>query len=330
MNILADCNSFKEDMEVKISTGSHNLMEFFTDGALLGKGSYWTCTKAQRHYEGDDGNSDTNTYVFKKGALNATLDEIRNLFLNAENSKDVDEINETRIGIREAKILANVKHPHIARLYEINIDTESNINTFVCEFCNLGQLMNFSEDGENYEHNRELLIKLSECYMIETEDYENKSFLEEVIKVVLMQLCDALEYLHNKGIAHLDLKPDNVLFKEEEGTALVKLNDFSISRKIKQSTTIEYGAGLEQFKSPQRKKFIFNPFKDDVYCIGLMAYLFVTCSWETRFDNEVLDQLAKGKEEGSSLRDFLESALEEDEEKRPTVADLKQHPWFLS
>ena len=51
---------------------------------------------------------------------------------------------------------------------------------------------------------------------------------------IASQICNALEYLHGKGIIHLDVKPANVLIKKlGNGKIRVKLCDMGISRKVR-------------------------------------------------------------------------------------------------
>ena len=40
------------------------------------------------------------------------------------------------------------------------------------------------------------------------------SFPEDKIRVVIKQICNALEYMHDNDILHRDLKPENILFHE--------------------------------------------------------------------------------------------------------------------
>ena len=50
---------------------------------------------------------------------------------------------------------------------------------------------------------------------------------------VMMELTDAVAYLHSMGIAHLDLKPENVLLKSDETDASdVRLVDFGSARFV--------------------------------------------------------------------------------------------------
>lgn len=51
-------------------------------------------------------------------------------------------------------------------------------------------------------------------------------------KILTLQMLDALKYLHGKGIAHRDIKPDNVLVQSRPPNLVVKLTDFGLSKRI--------------------------------------------------------------------------------------------------
>lgn len=61
---------------------------------------------------------------------------------------------------------------------------------------------------------------------------ENKGFIREsIVKKIFHQIVQAVELLHNLGICHRDLKPDNLLYNSKTGN--VKLMDFNISKRFK-------------------------------------------------------------------------------------------------
>ena len=50
---------------------------------------------------------------------------------------------------------------------------------------------------------------------------------EEDIKVLLAQIGSALLWLHNRGFAHMDVKPDNILIVRRSDWCF-KLSDFGL------------------------------------------------------------------------------------------------------
>ena len=61
------------------------------------------------------------------------------------------------------------------------------------------------------------------------------------------QLMDGLEYLQSKKVAHLDLKPENMLITKD---LTLKLTGFGISRKILTERLTNYG-GTRGYMAPE-------------------------------------------------------------------------------
>jgi len=98
-------------------------------------------------------------------------------------------------------------------------------------------------------------------------------FNEKLIRTYMHQLVEGLEYLHSNGIAHLDVKPENVLFKKNFSLMLA---DFDLSLKIEEDKTIS-SKGTKNFRAPE----IFNgtckdPKLADVYGLGIILFLMKT------------------------------------------------------
>ncbi len=55
---------------------------------------------------------------------------------------------------------------------------------------------------------------------------------EEDIKVLLAQIGSALLWLHNRGYAHMDVKPDNILIVRKDGWSF-KLSDFGLVGSVR-------------------------------------------------------------------------------------------------
>jgi len=71
-------------------------------------------------------------------------------------------------------------------------------------------------------------MALEVCSMGELFDFiaQTGRFSEPVARYYFSQLLDGLEYMHNKGMSHRDMKPDNVLFDSE---FVLKIADFGFA-----------------------------------------------------------------------------------------------------
>ncbi len=102
---------------------------------------------------------------------------------------------------------------------------------------------------------------------------------------IASQVAMALEYLHSKGIAHRDIKPDNVLFRVDiESTGRIEpvLVDFGIAAKLQR---VGLQAGSVYYMSPERLQVVqgrlppervTNQAAGDVYGLGVLLYQMLT------------------------------------------------------
>ncbi|KAL3320288.1 SIK kinase 3 [Cichlidogyrus casuarinus] len=85
---------------------------------------------------------------------------------------------------RELEALKRCTHPHIARLYQV-IDTDSSIYI----------VMEYAQNGEVFDH-----ISVSHA------------FSEKEAREYFWQMVTAIDFCHNSGVVHRDLKAENLLF----------------------------------------------------------------------------------------------------------------------
>jgi calcium-dependent protein kinase len=62
--------------------------------------------------------------------------------------------------------------------------------------------------------------------------YSRDPYTEDEARRIMVQLCQAIAYLHLKGIVHRDLKYENIMFADDSPNSEVKLIDFGLSQKF--------------------------------------------------------------------------------------------------
>lgn len=95
------------------------------------------------------------------------------------------------------------------------------------------------------------------------------------------QVCDAVQYAHQKGVIHRDLKPGNVLVSTGEGKASVKVIDFGIAfasgsteSERDRPTELQQVLGTRHYMSPEQATpdGVDVDTRSDVYSLGVMLY----------------------------------------------------------
>ena len=101
---------------------------------------------------------------------------------------------------------------------------------------------------------------------------------------ILAQLLDGLSAVHSHGIVHRDLKPENIfLVKQTDGTKIVKIFDFGLSRLSKKEsfsprvTQPGFVYGSPGYFSPEQAEGSLNiDHRSDLYAAGVIFYEMIT------------------------------------------------------
>jgi len=150
----------------------------------------------------------------------------------------------------EAAAAGELNHPNIAQVYSCHADNKS---AFL--------LMEYV-DGPS------LSQVLQRDRVIETGKMVN----------LLLQICDALEYAHARGVVHRDLKPSNIIVRELPAGNVAKLVDFGIAKvapankSATQLTQMGQVFGTPSYMSPEQAHGSNTDHRSDLYALGCILY----------------------------------------------------------
>ena len=119
---------------------------------------------------------------------------------------------------------------------------------------------------------------------------------EQVVKNIMLQLFDAVNYLHNQvKICHRDLKLENIIF-EDETHQTIKLIDFGLSKPINKNQLFIDKVGTVYYIAPEILKTGKYDYKCDIWSLGVILYILIfnTPPFYSQSDNEILTLIQKG------------------------------------
>lgn len=120
---------------------------------------------------------------------------------------------------------------------------------------------------------------------------------------IMVQLTSAVEHAHENNIIHRDIKPQNVLVKDD-GT--VKITDFGIAlaHDAVQLTQSDAVLGSAHYLAPETTRGEPATNQIDIYALGIVFYELLSGSVPYRGENPVQIAMKHLREEMPSIRDF--------------------------
>jgi len=203
----------------------------------------------------------------------------------------------------EAKAASALNHPNIVTVYDIGVADEGR---FIVMEHVAGRTL------------REML---------------NGGPLLDMLPLLGNQMARALAAAHEGGIAHQDIKPENIMVRPD---GLVKILDFGLARLTLSGDGIEAGgrfAGTVRYMSPEQVQGSSISLHSDVFSLGIVFYEMATGSHPFPADSILgsLHAIILGKPPGprtlnasigASLEQLIFSMLDKDPGKRPTATEI--------
>ena len=102
---------------------------------------------------------------------------------------------------------------------------------------------------------------------------------------LFLQICQAVQHAHQKGIIHRDIKPSNILVCLQDDRAAPKIIDFGVAKALAQPLTertlvTEQGQlfGTPEYMSPEQADMASEDIdtRSDVYSLGVLLYVLLT------------------------------------------------------
>ena len=182
-----------------------------------------------------------------------------------------------------------------------------------------------------------IIMKQHDCDLFTIAFEESDSLLPEiVVKGIFQKICIGVRNLHNEGIAHLDIKPENILM--DRNTMEPYICDFgnaftSTASKRQRSNSISVPAlgyrGTKRYSSPEMDltPYFYDPFKSDIYSLGITLYILLVGSYPTKnLDGSI--NLDGVKDKSKDCINLLQSLLNSDPNERFSVEKILKHPYL--
>ena len=249
-----------------------------------------------------------------------------------------------RGGFSEVRLLTHLetKVEYAVKILRKNQYTAKNEENFHAEIEILRSLdhPNIIKIIEYFEDEKRLYIVMEKCEGGELYEQilQANHFSEDAAARLMKQLLSAVWYIHERQVVHRDIKPENIMFETRGELFNIKLIDFGVSMKLKDSKSTNEIVGAVFYISPEALNGKYSA-KCDLWSCGVIAYMLL-CGvppFAGENEREVFKKINKMKVQfnqhvwrslSSYSQDFINKLICS-ESSRMSAAEALQHPWIV-
>jgi len=164
---------------------------------------------------------------------------------------------------------------------------------------------------------------------------------EQQAKKLFVQLIEAVQFCHNLGYTHRDIKLENCLMTDPNlDSGVIKLADFGFCVDVSDGQPLTSYCGSPSFVAPEIiKKTPYDGKACDVWGLGVILYAMLYGVLPFGDDADIprlfrsivhmpVQFPASKNHISSEVKELITMMLSKDGSKRPTVAQIQEHTWF--
>lgn len=261
--------------------------------------------------------------------------KVKLAFYKKENKYYAAKIIRTKVHVssnikalkNEIAILTKFSHPNILKIKEYNeegVYTKKNMKSYktkyvILELANAGELFGYVAYAGRFE--------------------------EKIARYYYHQLIEAIDYCHKHGITHRDLKPENLLLDDDFN---LKISDFGFSTNVDRNLTSHVGTKLYMAPEMHISDLAYNGPAIDIFASGLILFTMYSglqpyeqaahpkdSFYKYFFTNNlseywqiVKSYMSKQVSLTEEFKGLISAILTPDPCLRPSIAEIKEHPWY--
>eukprot|EP00916_Digyalum_oweni_P026108 GHVL01042931.1.p1 GENE.GHVL01042931.1~~GHVL01042931.1.p1 ORF type:complete len:554 (+),score=136.04 GHVL01042931.1:285-1946(+) len=207
------------------------------------------------------------------------------------------------------------------------------------------------------QHNN--IVKLKQAYTTPTHIYlvtelleggdllqrilDKGIFDEESTQRIFYDLCRGLQYLHDQGVVHRDMKPENILITDQSSSATVKISDFGLARYVPNERNCQTFCGTPHYFAPEminthQKKTAGYGKEVDLWSLGVILYILL--SGTPPFGDDMLaEQITRGdynfdgpewENASQEAIELVKGLMKVEASERLTIEETIQHSWLMT